>query len=84
MPSRFVRFDPETVKLLDRCMTRAQEVAVSFDGAAQTEDFRHRLAAALVEATGHGEKDEERLVAFALSVLPAYRERLARGAQHSG
>jgi hypothetical protein len=80
MPSRFVRFDPETVKLLDKCMTRAQEVAVSLDSKTNLSDMRHRLAAALVEATGLGERDEERLVAFALSVLPAYRERLARGA----
>lgn len=79
MPSRFVRFDPETVKLLDRCMTKAQEEAVSLDSTANAPDIQQRLAFALVEATGLGERDEERLVAFALSVLPAYRERLARG-----
>ncbi|WAC27040.1 MULTISPECIES: hypothetical protein [unclassified Ancylobacter] len=73
MSSRFVRFDPETVALLSRCMTRAESEAGTFGPQDDSQDRRTRLAAALIEAASQGEKDEERLVDFALRVLPAYR-----------
>ncbi|GAB4066695.1 hypothetical protein KHC28_16635 [Ancylobacter sonchi] len=75
MPSRSVRFDPATIKLLDRCMTKAQQIAQAMETGPVSPDIRHRLASALIEAFGRGEKDEANLVEFALRVLPAYRER---------
>ncbi|MCK0209871.1 hypothetical protein MWN33_17710 [Starkeya koreensis] len=74
MSSRFVRFDPETVELLDRCAARAQQVARQMHPDANDEDTRTRLASALIEALQLGETDEASLVAFALRVLPAARE----------
>ncbi|GLK85796.1 hypothetical protein [Ancylobacter defluvii] len=78
MPSHFIRFDPDTIQLLDRCMTKAQEIAATLETESDSPDTRTRLASALIEAVGLGEKDEEHLVEFALRVLPAYRERQPR------
>ncbi|TCK28126.1 hypothetical protein EV667_2122 [Ancylobacter aquaticus] len=78
MSSRYVRLDPETVRLLDRCIAQAQEAAARLNRDGVDEAMRTRLASALMEAISLGERDEGRLVAFALQVLPAYRERLAR------
>ncbi|MCB4771926.1 hypothetical protein LGR54_25280 [Ancylobacter sp. Lp-2] len=77
MPSPFLRFDPDTVQLLDRCMTQAQQVAAAMEAGPIGPDMRNRLASALIEALRHGEQDETNLVEFALRVLPAYRERRA-------
>lgn len=71
MPSRFVRFDPETVEILDKCLARAVAVATELDPAGGENEGR--LAAALIEAMTLGETDEGALVDFALQVLPAYR-----------
>lgn len=73
MPSRFIRFDPETVELLSRCMSRAERQADSFSPEDDPSGRRTRFAAALIEAASQGETDETRLVDFALRVLPAYR-----------
>ena len=74
MPSRFVRFDPETVQLLDACVGRAREIAAQIDPQGADDVTVTRLASALVEAASHGERDADKLVDFALQVLPAYRE----------
>ncbi|MFT0860173.1 hypothetical protein [Ancylobacter sp. G4_0304] len=74
MPSPFVRLDPETVRLLDACMTRTEKVAAPLTSGSNAQDTRTRLASALIEAIRLGERDEDRLVEFALRVLPAYRE----------
>lgn len=74
MSSRFIRFDPETIRLLDRCMEKAGKVAAAIDLKEDQKDTQARLASALIEATRLGETDEDRLVEFALRVLPAYRE----------
>ncbi|WP_371346005.1 hypothetical protein [Ancylobacter sp. IITR112] len=78
MSSRHLRLDPETVRLLDRCIAQAQDAATRLNRDGVDEVMRMRLASALMEAIGLGERDETKLVAFALQVLPAYRERLAR------
>lgn len=78
MSSRYLRLDPETVRLLDRCIARAQEAAARLHRDGVDDVMRMRLASALVEAIGAGERDEERLIGFALQVVPAYRERLAK------
>ncbi|WP_018390802.1 hypothetical protein [Ancylobacter sp. FA202] len=80
MSSRYVRLDPETVRLLDRCIAQAQDAATRLNRDGVDEVMRMRLASALMEALRLGERDEERLVAFALQVLPAYREQLAKPA----
>ncbi|WP_428028792.1 hypothetical protein [Ancylobacter sp.] len=74
MSSRFVRLDPETVRLLDLCISRAQEVAARLEPDSTDFQTRTRLASALLEAIRLGERDEQKLVEFALQVLPAYRE----------
>lgn len=84
MPPRFVRLDPDTVELLDRCIARAQEIAAEIDPRATDEAMRTRLASALIEASSHGERDEEKLVDFALQILPAYRESRFRRAGSAG
>ncbi|MBS9478084.1 hypothetical protein [Ancylobacter radicis] len=73
MSLRFLRFDPETVALLSRCMTRAEQQAGIPAAHEDAQDRRTRLAAALIEAAGRGERDEDRLVDFALRVVPSYR-----------
>lgn len=78
MSPRYVRLDPETVRLLDRCIAQAQDAAARLNRDGVDEVMRMRLASALMEAISLGESDEGRLVAFALQVLPAYRERLAK------
>lgn len=78
MSPRYVRLDPETVRLLDRCIAQAEGAATRLNRDGVDEVMRMRLASALMEAISLGERDEERLVAFALQVLPAYRERLAK------
>ncbi|MBS7543939.1 hypothetical protein [Ancylobacter oerskovii] len=75
MPSHFIRFDPDTIQLLDTCLARAEAVAATLETETAGSDLRTRLASALIEAARLGEKDEEVLVAFALRILPAYRER---------
>ena len=75
MLSRFVNLDPDTIAMLDRCMTKAQQVAAELETEENSTDMRARLASALIEAAGHGEKDEAQLLEFALRVLPNYRER---------
>lgn len=80
MSSRYLRLDPETVRLLDRCIAQAQHAAAQLHRDGVDEVMRMRLASALMEAISLGERDEERLVAFALQVVPAYRERLAKEA----
>lgn len=77
VPMRPVRLDPETAELLDRCLANAEHAAAAFGGAGD-EETRKRFASALIEATSLGERDETRLTEFALSVLPAYRERTRR------
>ncbi|MFK8253263.1 hypothetical protein [Ancylobacter terrae] len=72
MPSRFVRFDPDTVQILDKCLARALEIALELDP--EGRENESRFAAALIEAMTLGETDEAALVDFALQVLPAYRE----------
>lgn len=84
MSSRFIRFDPDTTHLLDRCMNRAQEIATNLGPQEDTTDTRTRLAMALIEAAAQGERDEEELVEFALRALPAYRERRTAGPKASG
>lgn len=74
MSLRYLRLDPETVRLLDRCIDRAQHEALKVASDGVDEATRTRLASALVEAIGRGEREEEQLVTFALQVLPAYRE----------
>lgn len=80
MSSRYLRLDPETVRLLDSCIAQAQHAAAQLHREGVDEVMRVRLASALMEAISLGERDEERLVAFALQVVPAYREKLAKQA----
>lgn len=80
MSSRYLRLDPETVRLLDSCIAKAQHAAAQLHREGVDEVMRVRLASALMEAISLGERDEERLVAFALQVVPAYREKLAKQA----
>ncbi len=72
MPKRSVRFDPDTVRILDQCLHEAVQKAAVL-GAEIGEDLRNRLASALIEAATHGERDVARLVEFAMCVLPAHR-----------
>lgn len=72
MPLRFVRFDPDTVRILDHCLHEAAQKAAGL-GAEIGEDLRNRLASALIEAAARGERDAARLVEFAMCVLPAHR-----------
>lgn len=81
MSSRYLRLDPETVRLLDSCIAKAQHAAAQLHREGVDEVMRVRLASALMEAISLGERDEERLVAFALQVVPAYREKLAKQAR---
>ncbi|GLK85759.1 hypothetical protein [Ancylobacter defluvii] len=75
MSSPFTRLDADTAEMLDRCMTKMQKVAATLESKGDGPDICARLALALIEATGHGERDEEHLMDFALRALPAYRER---------
>jgi hypothetical protein len=78
VPSRFVRFDPETVSMLDRCLDVAYQRAQSLGVEISNTATRNRLASALIEAAGTGERQESALVDFALSALPAYRGGIGR------
>lgn len=80
MSSRYLRLDPETVRLLDSCIAQAQHAAAQLHREGVDDVMRMRLASALMEAISLGERDEQRLVAFALQVVPAYREKLAKQA----
>ncbi|MDF2621318.1 MAG: hypothetical protein K0S00_3977 [Xanthobacteraceae bacterium] len=73
MPFRNLELEPATIAKLDRCLARTQELAASYGIEAHGEGIRTMLALALIEAASAGEKDEDRLVGFALRALPAYR-----------
>lgn len=77
-PRHYVRLDPETVGLLDRCIAQAQAAAARLNPDGVDEVMRLRLASALMEAVSLGERDERQLIGFARHVLPAYRERLGK------
>ncbi|ADH91615.1 hypothetical protein Snov_4356 [Ancylobacter novellus DSM 506] len=73
MPFRNLELEPATIAKLDRCLARAQDVAVSYGIEANGAGLRTVLALALIEAANAGEEDEDQLVEFALRALPAYR-----------
>lgn len=75
MPFRNTDFEPETIALLDRCLARAQDQARAAGISADGDETRTMLALALIEAANRGEGDEDRLVGFALTALPAWRRR---------